>query len=221
MPALRGVILYGIGSPIVVDVEESLYRAGLPLVAGIANHPGAVHLPEGTRILAPEEIADAERDLPYLVPLFTPGHRHAAAGEAARRGFSRPLTLIDPSVAAPRHLDLGPGSYVNAGCSLGSGSVFGAFAFINRGASLGHHVRGGEYVSVGPGAVLAGHVRLGTGAFIGAGATILPEVTIGANAVVGAGAVVTKDVPDGGLALGNPARIVRRDFGGYRGIAVP
>lgn len=218
---MRGVILFGVGSPIVVDVEESLYRANLPLVAGIANHPGPVHLPEGARILAPEDIADEERDLPILVPLFTPGYRYAAALDAARHGLNRPMTLIDPSVAAPRRLAMGPGSYVNAGCSLGSGSVFGAFTFINRGASLGHHVRGGDYVSVGPGAVLAGHVGLGTGAFIGAGATILPEISIGANAVVGAGSVVTKDVPEGCLALGNPARIVRRGIGGYRGITVP
>ncbi|WP_246686627.1 MULTISPECIES: DapH/DapD/GlmU-related protein [unclassified Methylobacterium] len=214
------MILYGIGSPIVVDVEESLYRANLSLVAGIANHPGPAHLPEGARILVPSDLSVEERDLPFLVPLFTPGHRQAAAREAARHGLSRPLTLIDPSVAAPRHLEMGPGSYVNAGCSLGSGSVFGAFVFINRGASLGHHVRSGEYVSVGPGAVLAGHVSLGTGAFVGAGATILPEVAIGANAVVGAGSVVTKDVPDGCLALGNPARIVRQNIGGYRGLAI-
>lgn len=218
---MRGVILYGIGSPIVVDVEESLYRAHLPLIAGIANHPGAVHLSEEARILTPEAMSAEERDLPFLVPLFTPGHRHAAAEEATRQGLCRPLTLIDPSVAAPRHLELGPGSYVNAGSSLGARSVFGAFTFINRGASLGHHVRGGDYVSVGPGAVLAGHVGLGTGAFIGAGATILPEVSIGANAVVGAGSVVTKDVPDGCFAFGNPARIVSRGIGGYRGIAVP
>lgn len=218
---MRGVILYGVGSPIVVDVEESLYRAGLRLVAGIANHPGPRHLPEGARILNPSDLGEEERDLPFLVPLFTPGHRHAAAADAARHGLHHPLVLIDPSVAAPRHLELGSGSYVNAGCSLGSASVFGAFTFINRGASLGHHVRAGDYVSVGPGAVLAGHVRLGTGAFVGAGATVLPEIDIGANAVIGAGSVVTKDVPPGCLAIGNPAKIVRRGIGGYRGIAIP
>lgn len=217
---MSGVILYGVGSPIVVDVEESLYRAKRRLVAGIANHPGPVHLPEGTRILTPEDLSTDERQLPFLVPLFTPGHRHAAAEDAARRGLTTPFTLIDPSVAAPRHLTMGPGSYINAGCSVGAASVFGAFAFINRGASLGHHVEGGNFVSVGPGAVLAGHVSLGTGAFVGAGATILPEVRIGANAVVGAGAVVTKDVPDGCLVAGNPARIVRCGIGGYRGLAV-
>ncbi|MCJ2011954.1 acetyltransferase [Methylobacterium sp. J-076] len=218
---MRGVILYGVGSPIVVDVEESLHRAGLTLVAGIANHPGPSHLLEGAPVKAPAGLTDGERDLPFLVPLFTPGHRHAAVADAARHGLHRPLTLIDPSVAAPRRLELGPGSYVNAGCSLGAGSVFGAFAFINRGASLGHHLRCGAFVSVGPGAVLAGHVCLGEGAFVGAGATVLPEIAVGANAVVGAGSVVTRDVPAGCLALGNPARIVRRDIGGYRGIAIP
>ncbi|ACL61777.1 DapH/DapD/GlmU-related protein [Methylobacterium nodulans] len=217
---MPGVILYGVGSPLVVDVEESLYRAGLPLVAGVRNHPGLDHLPEGARILAPDDLGPEELDLPFLVPLFTPGHRQAAAREAAQRGLHRPFALIDPSVAAPRHLDLGPGGYVNAGCSLGSGSTFGAFAFVNRGASIGHHARCGAFVSVGPGATLAGHVTLGTGAFVGAGATILPCVTVGENAVVGAGSVVTRDVPAGCLVLGNPARIVRRDIGGYKGIAV-
>jgi acetyltransferase-like isoleucine patch superfamily enzyme len=189
-------------------------------VAGVSNHPGPRHLPEGSRIVAPDGLSPEERTLPFLVPLFTPGHRQAAAREAARNGLHRPFTLIDASVAAPRHLDLGPGSYVNAGCSLGSGSVFEAFVFINRGASLGHHVRCGAFASVGPGAVLAGHVSLGRGAFVGAGATILPGITVGENAVIGAGSVVTKAVPSGCLALGNPARIVRREIGGYRGLAV-
>ena len=52
-------------------------------------------------------------------------------------------------------MEAGPGSYVNAGCSLGSGSVLGAFVFVNRGASLGHHARLGPFVSIGPGVVLA------------------------------------------------------------------
>lgn len=214
------VLLYGVGSPVAADVEESLHRAGLALAAGIRNRPCESHLSEAATILAPEALSPDLLALPFLVPLFTPAHRQLAAGEAAARGLAQPFTLMDPSVAAPRRIDLGPGCYVNAGCSLGAASRFGAFVFVNRGASIGHHADLAEFVSIGPGVVLAGHVTMGRGSVAGAGATILPERTIGANAVVGGGAVVTRDVPDGCLVLGNPARIVRRDIGGYQGLAV-
>lgn len=214
------VLLFGTGSPILVDFEESLLRAGLVLAAGIRNRPGACHLPEGVPAMRPEAAGPALRALPFLVPLFTPAHRQAAAREAALHGFTRPFTLIDPSVAAPRSLTIGEGGYVNSGCSLGGGSRFGAFVFVNRGASVGHHAELGAFVSIGPGVTLAGHVTLGSGVVIGTGATILPEITIGENAVVGAGSVVTKDVPAGCLVLGHPARIVREGIGGYKGLAV-
>ncbi|MDR7039667.1 sugar O-acyltransferase (sialic acid O-acetyltransferase NeuD family) [Methylobacterium sp. BE186] len=214
------VVLYGIGSPVAADVEESLHRAGLVLAAGIRNRPVESHLSDEAIILEPEGVGPDLVALPHLIPLFTPAHRQRAAREAAEAGFLRPFSLIDPSVAAPRRLDLGPGCYVNAGCSLGAASRFGAHVFVNRGASVGHHAQLSDFVSLGPGVVLAGHVALGRGSVVGAGATILPERSVGANAVVGAGAVVTRDVPEGCLVLGNPARIVRRDIGGYHGLPV-
>lgn len=174
----------------------------------------------GTPIVCAEDLTSELLALPLLVPLFTPGHRHTAAREAARLGLSNPFRLIDPSVAAPRRLDLGASSYVNAGCSLGSGSSFGEFVLVNRGASIGHHVHLGAFVSVGPGAVIAGHVTVGTGSMVGAGATILPCTTVGDNAVVAAGAAVTRDVPDGCLVAGHPARIARRGAAGYKGLTV-
>jgi sugar O-acyltransferase (sialic acid O-acetyltransferase NeuD family) len=217
---MTGVLLFGTGSPVLVDVEESLHRAGLPVAAGIRNRPGACHLPADLPYRSIEELDEALRALPFLVPLFTPAHRQVAAREAAEAGLTRPFTLIDPSVAAPRRLEIGAGSYVNAGCSLGSCSVLGAFTFVNRGASLGHHARLDAFVSIGPGVVVAGHVTIGLGAVIGTGATVLPEVTIGENAVIGAGSVVTHDVPAGAMVRGNPARIVRTECGGYKGLAV-
>lgn len=217
---MTDLLLFGVGSPVVVDVEESLFRAGLRVVAGVRNRPGPSHLSEGTRVLVPEDLAAGLLDLPFLVPLFTPGHRQTAAREAARLGLGRAHALVDPSVAAPRRLDLGAGSYVNAGCSLGGAAVFGAFVFVNRGASVGHHARLGDFVSIGPGAVLAGGVTVGAGGVIGAGATVLPGVGVGENAVAAAGAVVTRDVPPACLVAGNPARIARRDIGGYKGVRV-
>jgi hypothetical protein len=214
------VVLFGSGSPLLVDVEESLHRAGLSIAVGVRNRPGVGYLPEGAPSCRADEITAEIMDLPFLVPIFTPAYRQQAAQEAAGLGLTNPYQLIDPSVAAPRRLELGVGCYVNTGCSLGSGSRFGSFVLVNRGASIGHHVNLGAFVSIGPGAVVAGHVTIGAGAVIGAGATILPGLTIGDNAVVGAGSVVTRDVPAGCLVIGNAARIVRQDIGGYKGMRV-
>jgi hypothetical protein len=131
------VILFGTGSPLLLDVEESLHRAGLAIAAGI----------------------------------FTPAYRQQAAQHAARLGLTGPYQLIDPSVTAPRRLELSAGCYVNTGCTLGSASCFGPFVLVNRGASIGHHVSLGAFVSLGPGVVIAGQVTIGTGTVIGAGAT--------------------------------------------------
>jgi sugar O-acyltransferase (sialic acid O-acetyltransferase NeuD family) len=155
-----------------------------------------------------------------MAPLFTPSHRQHAVREAQALGFTQAFSLIDPTVAAPRAIDHGPGFYVNSGCSLGAASSFGAFVFINRGVALGHHARCGAFVSIGPGAVIAGQVSIGKGSFIGAGATVLPKVIIGENAVIAAGAVVTRDVPDHCLVAGNPARVLKSGIAGYNGKTV-
>ena len=143
----------------------------------------------------------------------------ASADQFAKDFISLALTF-PTSVAVPRSLEMEPGGYINAGCSLGAHSHFGYFVFINRGASIGHHARFGKFVSIGPGAVVAGEVTVGMGAMIGAGAVVLPEVTIAENSVVGAGAVVTRDVPAHCMVLGNPARIVKENIAGYKGITV-
>ncbi len=217
---MTSVILFAVGSPIVVDFEESLHRAGFGIAAGIQNRDGPSYLWETERVLAPGEMEPDLLRVPYLVPLFTPAHRQIAAREAVQCGLTDPFILIDPTATVPRRLDLGPGTYINAGCCLGGASRFGAFAFVNRSASIGHHCVFGDFVSIGPRAVVAGHVSIGTGSLVGTGATILPEISVGANAVVGAGAVVTRDVPAGCLVTGNPARIVREDIGGYKALAV-
>ena len=205
---LSGVVLYGVGSPVIVDVEESLWRSKVPLIAGIQNVANVSHLSDPTILVSLGDCREALFAQPFLVPLFTPQNRETAAVEAAKVGFRHAGRLIDPSVLVPRIFFAEDGIYVNSGCTLGSHTRFGAFVFVNRGCCIGHHVVLEAFVSVGPGAVIAGGVYVGRGALIGAGAVILPEIRIGRDAVIGAGAVVTKDVPEHATVLGNPARIV-------------
>jgi hypothetical protein len=49
---MRVVILFGIGSPIVIDYEETLYRTGGSIVAGIQNRDGTTHTSDGIAVEA-------------------------------------------------------------------------------------------------------------------------------------------------------------------------
>jgi sugar O-acyltransferase (sialic acid O-acetyltransferase NeuD family) len=209
-------VMYGTGSSLIVDIEESLFRSNITLCAAIYNRETKSYLSEGVPLYSSTSIPDHLKALAFIVPFFTPGDRQQVVLEAESLGFLTPLDLIDSSVAAPRSLVLGGGVYVNAGCSLGARSELDAFVLVNRGVSLGHHVHLGRFVSVGPGAVIAGWVNVGKGSVVGSGAVILPNVTIGENSVIGAGAVVTRDVSDNCLAVGNPARIAKTGITGFK-----
>ena len=209
---MRSVVILGVGSPLVVDLEDGLRRAGVAVAAAVANVDGEVHLMDRAPLVDRGELTEELRSLPHLIPLFRPANRRSAAADAESLGFTAPGEFLDPSVIVQPSLEAGPGLWVNTGVTLGAASSFGRFVLINRGATVGHHARLDEFVSVGPGAVLAGNVTAGAGATIGAGAVVLPEITIGAQATVGAGAVVTRDVPDRSLVVGNPARVVPDDL---------
>jgi sugar O-acyltransferase (sialic acid O-acetyltransferase NeuD family) len=214
------IVLYGVGSPLLIDAEESCARAGIEIVAGVRNVEAPVHATDAVRIITPGELTDAERACAVLVVLFTPGHRRTAFEEAFRMGFSRAASVVDPTSTVARSAAIGEGVYVNAGCVVAGACHLGNRVIVNRSASIGHHVRIGEYASIGPGAVLAGNVTVGRGAMIGAGAVVLPEVEIGDNAVIAAGSVVRRSVPPNALAAGNPCRIVQAGIAGYKGIAI-
>jgi serine acetyltransferase len=213
------VLLYGVGSPLAIDAEESCRRAGVTVVAGVHNVEGPVHVTDAVRIVAPAALSEIERTLACIVPLFTPGHRHAAVADAARRGIARGATLVDPTAIVAQSTSVAAGAWINAGAVVGGLCALGEWVLVNRAACLGHHAVLEAYASIGPAAVLAGLVHVGRGAMIGAGAIVLPRVRIGRNAVVAAGSVVRDDVPDHAQVEGHPARVVR-EVAGYRGIEV-
>ena len=214
------IILYGSTASMIVDVEESCTRLGVPIRAIVRNVEGKDYALARDLVIVASDITPEIAALPYLIPIFTPGHRLAAFRDASARGFRDATTIVDPTSAVARSTRLGEGTYVNAGVVVGGATTIGAFAFINRSSSIGHHVEIADFVSIGPGATVAGSVHIGRGAVIGAGAVILPAVEIGRNAVISAGAVVREAVADHCLVAGNPAQVVKTDYAGYRNLSV-
>jgi hypothetical protein len=212
---VRGVVIFGVGSSLVVDLEEGLRRAGTPVAAAVANVPGDVHLLDRAPLIGRGDLTPEITAQPYLVPLFTPANRHRAVDDAISLGFNNPFSFTDSTVALPESLAAEPGLWANTGATFGAASALGRFALINRGASVGHHAELGDFASIGPNATLAGEVSLGTGVAIGAGAVVLPGITVGEHAAVGAGSVVTRDVPARTLVVGNPARVAREGLEGF------
>ena len=200
------VILFGAGSPVIIDVEETCHRLGWTIRAIIRNVAAPDHASAADLV---RPIGDDLRlTRPVVVPLFNPANRRAALEHARSFGARNFPPLIDPTAVLARKMEIGEGVYINAGCTIGAAARLGRFAFVNRGACLGHHITLGEFASIGPGVVAAGQVTVEADAMVGAGAVILPCVSIGAGAHVAAGAVVRRDVAERAIVSGNPARVV-------------
>ncbi|MDB5070338.1 MAG: acetyltransferase [Candidatus Eremiobacteraeota bacterium] len=208
-----GVVLFGIGSSIVVEYEETCKRLGIA-VAGIRNRPGPAYFHDEGTIVDAASIPPQLLRVPCVCPIFTPHNRLVAAEEARAAGFGFAEALIDPTAIVASSSRFGAGSFVNAGCIVGAQVLCAEHVVLNRGVTLGHHVEVGAFSSLGPSAVVGGWVEIGQGAMIGAGAVLLPKVRVGAHAIVGAGSVVVADVPPHAKVLGNPARITARSVAG-------
>jgi hypothetical protein len=212
-------VLYGIGSPLVVDYEESCERQGMALAGAVRNIAGPVHTISKVPVYLADALPESLLSLPFIVPIFTPGFRRSATEDAERRGFRHSFTLIDASAVVARSTTIGMGTFVNCGVVIGGAGSIGRCVVVNRTASIGHHAEIGDYASIGPGAVLAGNVKVGRGAVVGVGAIVVPEITIGDNAVVGAGSLVTDHVPANSLVGGRPARVLCPRIVGYNDVA--
>ena len=197
------MIVFGVRSPLVVEIEETLARLSREPVALVSIN-GTPRALDRRRLV---DLADfsPEAGAPFIAVAFAPARRAELVAQARALGLKLAPALVDPTAILPRSIRIGEGTFINAGVVIGGLSMIGEGVLVNRAASLGHHCVLGDYVSVGPGATLAGNIHVGANTVIGAGAVIQPDVRIGANAVIAAGSVVRKPVEDGALVVGNPA----------------
>jgi maltose O-acetyltransferase len=110
-----------------------------------------------------------------------------------------------------KHVSIGDGSFVNAGCQFeGFGRIdIGRDVFLGPQVMIltsTHEIDEDGEVNRTP---AVRPVHIGDRCWLGARATVLPGVSIGEGTVIGAGAVVTRDCKPGALYVGVPARQVR------------
>jgi hypothetical protein len=61
---MQRVVIFAVGSPILVDVEESLRRAGVSVCAGVRNRPGETFLSDSRLAVVPDALTDDMRRCP-------------------------------------------------------------------------------------------------------------------------------------------------------------
>lgn len=109
-------------------------------------------------------------------------------------------------------LEIGEGSYINYGCSIGASKLVRIGANCNIGTYVmmidnDFHRLEPERRNERPESEA---IILGDNVWLGARVIVLRGVTIGSDSVVGAGSVVTRDIPPRSLAAGVPAKVIRK-----------
>jgi sugar O-acyltransferase (sialic acid O-acetyltransferase NeuD family) len=129
--------------------------------------------------------------------------------ERARDGGARFGNIIHPSAILTKHITLGEGIVIAAGCILTNNIRIGDHVHVNLDCTIGHDCVLENYTTLAPGVHVSGCVTLGEGCHIGTGANIVEKKMVGAWSQIGAGSVVIADIPQHSTAVGVPAKVIK------------
>lgn len=205
------VVIIGAGGHAKVVLDACL-SSGMP-VRGFLDRTDAVTGPRALPILGGDDLLNDDSfraGIAVMVGIGLP-KPHRRVTDAALAAGARFARVIHASAIVSDTVEIGTGTFVNAGAVINADTRIADHCIVNTRVSIDHDCELGEFVNIAPGAVLAGGVRCGEGVFVGAGATVGPGVALGKGAVVASGAAVLHDVPPNTTVGGVPAKPIRTD----------
>jgi len=151
-----------------------------------------------------EDATSLPRDLSFVCGIGSPSSRMKESERAEAMGWA-PVALVHPSVIAARHVEVGLGTIIGAGCILAPYAQIGRHCALNLGVTVGHNSRVSDFCVLAPGARISGNAVLEQGVFIGTNAIVYLKRTVGAGASLGAGSFLITNLAPGRTAIGIPA----------------
>lgn len=157
-----------------------------------------------------KEINEWKGEIDLVIALGMP-QKKIETLSAIKNNKVRFPTLVHPSavVGGAKHVALGDGSIVCAGCIITTNISIGRHVILNLACTVGHQTRIGDFCSFMPTCNISGEVEVGEGVFFGTGAKIINGKKVGAHSIIGAGAVVITDLPERCTAVGIPAKAIK------------
>jgi hypothetical protein len=105
------VVLFGAGSAVIVEVEESCRRLGRPVAAIVQNTADPTWAQDSSLVVPLDGLDSRLFEYDVLVPLFRPANRRTAVAQVRQLGVRRFASVLDPTSILPAHLGLGEGIY--------------------------------------------------------------------------------------------------------------
>jgi sugar O-acyltransferase (sialic acid O-acetyltransferase NeuD family) len=152
------------------------------------------------------------KDIYFTCGIGAPEFRKKECSEGERRGYQA-ATLIHPSTIIARHVEIGEGTVIGAGCILAPYARIGRHCAINLQVAIGHNSSMGDYCVISPGAQILGAAILEDEVFIGANATIYLGKRVGTGALVGANSFLLTNLAPRKSAIGVPATVFAQATG--------